>query len=82
MKNKTQYRAILMVVDHEEKPEYSIDCTAFYDDPEDLLTYLTLNQANIERLALQFCEAVGVSSLYVRMGLEVKPAEKVNYNNN
>lgn len=82
MKNKTQYRAILMVVDHEEKPQYSIDCTAFYDEIEDLLDYLTLNRANIERLALQFCEAVEVSSLYVRMGLEVKATEIQNFKYN
>ena len=82
MKNKTQYRAILMVVDEEEVPQYSIDCTAFYDELEDLLDYLHLNRANIESLALQFCQAVEVSSLYVRMGLEVNTPEKVNCNYN
>lgn len=82
MKNKTQYRAILMVVDAEEVPQYSIDCTAFYDELEDLLDYLHLNRANIESLALQFCQAVEVSSLYVRMVLEVNTPEKVNCNYN
>lgn len=82
MKKKNQFRAILMIVDAEEKPQYSIDCTAFYDEIEDLLDYLTLNRANIERLALQFCEAVEVSSLYVRMGLEVNTIEIQNFNYN
>lgn len=82
MKNKTQYRAILMVVDEKENPQYSIDCTAFYDEIEDLLDYLHLNRANIEHLALQFCEALEVSSLSIRMGLEVNAPEKVNCNYN
>lgn len=82
MKNKTQYRAILMIVDAEETPQYSIDCTDFYDEIEDLLDYLHLNRANIERLALQFCEALEVSSLAIRMGLEVNTPDKVNYNHN
>lgn len=82
MKNKTQYRAILMVVDAEENPQYSIDCTAFYDEIEDLLDYLDLNRSNIESLALQFCQALEVSSLNVRMGFEVNTPDKVNYNHN
>lgn len=82
MNIKNQYRALLIIVDPEENPVIVTEASAFYEDPEDLLSYLHLNQHNINHLALKLCEALEVSSQFVRMALEcnseLKPTITLN----
>ena len=80
MKNKQQFRAIFMIVDQEEKPVVFTPCSAFYDEIEDLESYLELNKVNVHYLGLKLCEAFEVSSLNLRLGLEVNQKEVQNFN--
>jgi hypothetical protein len=82
MYTKNQYRALLILVDPEEKPVIVTEASAFYEDPEDLLTYLHLNQHNINHLALKLCETFEISSQFVRMALECNTELKPTINLN